>query len=118
MGSTQALNGHSTAPPPQQQHSGGSANYPAATSPRPQAIPTNGTQAAASPAAQPPIPLAEQSPRQRAFVDELMQKRAKTVQVTYDRVAQNPKELTVARGEFLEVSFWWGILRIEMIRGF
>jgi hypothetical protein len=105
MGSVQALNGHTTAP---QQHSGGSGNGFAA-SPRPQAPPTNhvnGTQAATSPAqaGNPLIPLAEQSPRQRAFIDELLQKRAKTVQVTYDRVAQNPKELTVARGEFLEVS--------------
>jgi epidermal growth factor receptor kinase substrate 8 len=44
-------------------------------------------------------------------VDELFQKRAKAVQVTYDRVAQNPKELTVARGEYLEVlndnRNWW-----------
>lgn len=108
MGSTQALNGHSTAPPPQQQHSGGSGF----ASPRPQPVPAaaphaNGVHQTPSPA-QPvsaPIPLSEQSPRQQAFVDELLQKGAKAVQVTYDRVAQNPKELTVSRGEFLEVSF-------------
>jgi hypothetical protein len=108
MGSTQALNGHSTAPPPQQ-HSGGSGF----ASPRPQPAPTatvphaNGVHQTPS-SAQPvsaPIPLAEQSPRQQAFVDELLQRGAKAVQVTYDRVAQNQKELTVSRGEFLEVVF-------------
>ncbi|KAH7721896.1 CRE-EPS-8 protein [Aphelenchoides avenae] len=51
----------------------------------------------------PPIAVPDQSPRQKAFLDELIQRRSKVVQVTYDRVAQNPKELTVARGEYLEV---------------
>ncbi|KAI6175643.1 SH3 domain-containing protein [Aphelenchoides bicaudatus] len=113
MGSVQALNGHSAVPP--QQHSGGSGF----ASPRPQPVPvttphTNGVHHAAPSPQQPvsaPIPLAEQSPRQQAFVDELLQKGSKAVQVTYDRVAQNPKELTVSRGEFLEVlndnRNWW-----------
>lgn len=43
------------------------------------------------------------SPRLRAFLDELQAKRAHIVQVTYDRVGQNPKELTVFKGEYLEV---------------
>lgn len=50
------------------------------------------------------IPQLDQSPRQRAFLDDVIARRAKLVQVTYDRVAQNSKELTVSRGEFLEAS--------------
>lgn len=45
----------------------------------------------------------DQSPRQRAFLDDIIARRGRLVQVSYDRVAQNPKELTVSRGEFLEV---------------
>lgn len=74
-------------------------------SPRQQPAPatnSNGVQTAPTQSA-PIIPLSEQSPRQKAFVGELFQKGAKVVQVTYDRVAQNPKELTVSRGDFLEV---------------
>lgn len=48
--------------------------------------------------------LQEQSPRQRAFLDDIIARRGKLVQVTHTRVAQNPKELTVSQGEFLEVS--------------
>lgn len=48
--------------------------------------------------------LQEQSPRQRAFLDDIILRHAKLVQVTHTRVAQNPKELTVSQGEFLEVS--------------
>lgn len=111
MGSVQALNGHSTAPP--QQHSGGSGF---ASQPAPVTTPhTNGVHHSAPSPQQPvsaPIPLAEQSPRQQAFVDELLQKGSKAVQVTYDRVAQNPKELTVSRGEFLEVSPFMNRLNI------
>ena len=50
-----------------------------------------------------PLPTEEISPRKKAFLDDLAQRRSKIVQVTYDRVAQNAKELTVARGEYLEV---------------
>ncbi|CAJ0929144.1 unnamed protein product, partial [Mesorhabditis belari] len=53
----------------------------------------------------------DQSPRQRAFVQDILNRRCKLVQATYDRVAQNPKELTVSRGEYLEVlndsKNWW-----------
>ncbi|CAJ0579870.1 unnamed protein product, partial [Mesorhabditis spiculigera] len=53
----------------------------------------------------------DQSPRQRAFVQDVVNRRCKLVQATYDRVAQNPKELTVSRGEYLEVlndtKNWW-----------
>ncbi|VDK79075.1 unnamed protein product, partial [Litomosoides sigmodontis] len=55
--------------------------------------------------------LQEQSPRQRAFLDDIIIRHAKLVQVTHTRVAQNPKELTVSQGEFLEVlndnKNWW-----------
>ncbi|KAL3982530.1 Phosphotyrosine-binding domain family protein [Acanthocheilonema viteae] len=55
--------------------------------------------------------LQEQSPRQRAFLDDIIARHAKLVQVTHTRVAQNPKELTVSQGEFLEVlndnKNWW-----------
>ncbi|KAK6110845.1 Phosphotyrosine-binding domain family protein [Brugia pahangi] len=55
--------------------------------------------------------LQEQSPRQRTFLDGIIARHAKLVQVTHTRVAQNPKELTVSQGEFLEVlndnKNWW-----------
>ncbi|VDK55194.1 unnamed protein product [Anisakis simplex] len=58
-----------------------------------------------------PIPQPDPSPRQKAFLDDIVARRAKLVQVTYDRVAQNAKELTVSRGEYLEVlndnKNWW-----------
>lgn len=57
--------------------------------------------------------LQEQSPRQRAFLDDIIARHAKLVQVTHTRVAQNPKELTVSQGEFLEVSS--KVLKIRII---
>ncbi|XP_023318234.1 epidermal growth factor receptor kinase substrate 8-like isoform X4 [Trichogramma pretiosum] len=46
-----------------------------------------------------------------AWLDELMARRAKIVQVTYPRTANNDKELTVVRGEYLEIlddtRKWW-----------
>jgi hypothetical protein len=47
--------------------------------------------------------LSVDSPRQRQYFDELRARGAKIVQSTYDRVGQNHKELTVSRGEYLEV---------------
>lgn len=49
---------------------------------------------------------------QEAWLDELLARRAKIiVQVTYPRTANNDKELTVVRGEYLEVlddsRKWW-----------
>jgi len=48
---------------------------------------------------------------QARFLDELRSRDAKIVQVTYPRTANNEKELTVIRGEFLEVvddsRKWW-----------
>lgn len=41
---------------------------------------------------------------QARFLDELRSRDAKIVQVTYPRTANNDKELTVIRGEFLEVT--------------
>ena len=80
------------------------------TSPR-VGINNNGGQTYNSSVASPPISVPDQSPRQKAFLDELMKRNCKIVQVTYDRVAQNPKELTVARGEYLEIlndaKNWW-----------
>ncbi|CAD5218994.1 unnamed protein product [Bursaphelenchus okinawaensis] len=71
----------------------------------------NGHASPVSPRPNIPIPIPDQSPRQRAYLDELLHKRAKVVQVTYDRVAQNAKELTVDRGEYLEIlndaKNWW-----------
>lgn len=40
---------------------------------------------------------------QKTFLEDLQKRRCKIVQVIYKRIAQNPKELTVARNEFLEV---------------
>jgi len=48
---------------------------------------------------------------QRNFMMDLMNKNVKLVQVTYPRTANNEKELTVSRGEYLEVlddtRKWW-----------
>lgn len=41
---------------------------------------------------------------QESWLDELQSRGANVVQVTYPRTANNDKELTVVRGEFLEVS--------------
>jgi len=46
---------------------------------------------------------------QARFLDELRSRGAKIVQVTYPRTANNEKELTVIRGEFLEVSYIYGL---------
>ncbi|CAJ44243.1 SH3 domain-containing protein [Caenorhabditis elegans] len=51
------------------------------------------------------------SPRQQAFIDDIVAKGGKLAVVTYDRGGQNTKELTVHKGEYLEVIFdernWW-----------
>ncbi|XP_046747102.1 epidermal growth factor receptor kinase substrate 8-like isoform X1 [Diprion similis] len=48
---------------------------------------------------------------QEAWLDELVARHAKIVQVTYPRTANNDKELTVVRGEYLELlddsRKWW-----------
>ncbi|XP_043253471.1 epidermal growth factor receptor kinase substrate 8-like isoform X2 [Colletes gigas] len=48
---------------------------------------------------------------QEAWLDDLMARHAKIVQVTYPRTANNDKELTVVRGEYLEIlddsRKWW-----------
>lgn len=48
---------------------------------------------------------------QEAWLDDLVSRRTKIVQVTYPRTANNDKELTVVRGEYLEVlddtRKWW-----------
>ncbi|XP_025073139.1 epidermal growth factor receptor kinase substrate 8 isoform X1 [Pogonomyrmex barbatus] len=48
---------------------------------------------------------------QEAWLDELIARHAKIVQVTYPRTANNDKELTVVRGEYLEIlddsRKWW-----------
>ncbi|CAG9810268.1 unnamed protein product [Chironomus riparius] len=50
-------------------------------------------------------------PQTEAWLEELHARDAKIVQVTYPRTANNDKELTVVRGEFLEVlddtRKWW-----------
>lgn len=52
-----------------------------------------------------PIDASHQFERQqRQWADELKARGSKTVQVTYPRTANNDKEMTVIRGEFLEVS--------------
>lgn len=43
---------------------------------------------------------------QENWLDELQARGANVVQVTYPRTANNDKELTVVRGEFLEVGRW------------
>ncbi|XP_063981568.1 epidermal growth factor receptor kinase substrate 8-like protein 1 isoform X2 [Diachasmimorpha longicaudata] len=48
---------------------------------------------------------------QEAWLDDLITRNAKIVQVTYPRTANNDKELTVVRGEYLEIlddsRKWW-----------
>lgn len=41
---------------------------------------------------------------QESWLDSLQKRNAQIVRVTYPRTANNDKELTVVRGEFLEVS--------------
>lgn len=43
---------------------------------------------------------------QALFAKQLKHSNAKMFEVTYDRVGKNEKELTVARGEFLEVVYY------------
>ena len=49
--------------------------------------------------------------QQRNFMMDLLNRSAKVVQVTYPRTANNEKELSVSRGEYLEViddtRKWW-----------
>uniref|UniRef100_A0AC35U7H6 SH3 domain-containing protein n=1 Tax=Rhabditophanes sp. KR3021 TaxID=114890 RepID=A0AC35U7H6_9BILA len=53
----------------------------------------------------------EISPRQLEFAEELLEKGAKIVQITHDRLTGHEKELTVSKGEYLEVmndqKNWW-----------
>ncbi|KAL3098952.1 hypothetical protein niasHS_000940 [Heterodera schachtii] len=67
-------------------------------------------------------PIFTQSPRQKAFCAELGRRGCKIVQVTYDRAAQNSKELTVTRGEILEVlndtKNWWECRNINSRSGY
>lgn len=57
-------------------------------------------------------------PSTEAWIEELQARDAKIVQVTYPRTANNDKELTVVRGEFLEIlddtRKWW---KARNIRG-
>lgn len=68
------------------------------------------------------LPPPDQSPRQRAFLDDVIARRGKLVQVTYDRVAQNAKELTVSSGEYLEVlndsKNWWECINVHHRNGY
>lgn len=63
-------------------------------------------------------PSAGIDPQVEAWIEELQARDAKIVQVTYPRTANNDKELTVVRGEFLEVlddtRKWW---KARNIRG-
>merc|ERR1712088_91693 len=55
--------------------------------------------------------------QQRNFMMDLLNKSAKVVQVTYPRTANNEKELSVSRGEYLEViddtRKWWRARNLE-----
>ena len=55
--------------------------------------------------------------QQRNFMMDLLNKSAKVVQVTYPRTANNEKELSVSRGEYLEVMDdtrkWWRARNLE-----
>uniref|UniRef100_A0A1I7WMK2 SH3 domain-containing protein n=1 Tax=Heterorhabditis bacteriophora TaxID=37862 RepID=A0A1I7WMK2_HETBA len=66
--------------------------------------------------------MADQSPRQRAFVEDVVSRGSKLVIATFDRVAQNPKELTTSRGEYLEVlddsKNWWECRNVHQRVGY
>ncbi|KHJ96526.1 variant SH3 domain protein [Oesophagostomum dentatum] len=66
--------------------------------------------------------LGDQSPRQRAFVEDAIGRGSKLVMATFDRVAQNAKELTVSRGEYLEVlddaKNWWECRNVHQRVGY
>lgn len=48
-------------------------------------------------------PILFENNEQKKFLEKLEKKQCKIVQVLYDRIAQNPKELTVTQHEYLEV---------------
>ncbi|KAK6034551.1 variant SH3 domain protein [Cooperia oncophora] len=67
--------------------------------------------------------LGDQSPRQSLqFVAECDWRGSKLVVATFDRVAQNAKELTVSRGEYLEVledtKNWWECRNVHQRVGY
>ncbi|KAJ1358965.1 hypothetical protein KIN20_017551 [Parelaphostrongylus tenuis] len=66
--------------------------------------------------------LIDQSPRQKAFVEDAIGRGSKLVMATFDRVAQNAKELTVSRGEYLEVlddaKNWWECRNVHQRVGY
>ncbi|WKY03645.1 hypothetical protein Q1695_004975 [Nippostrongylus brasiliensis] len=66
--------------------------------------------------------LGDQSPRQKAFVQDAIGRGSKLVVATFDRVAQNAKELTVSRGEYLEVlddqKNWWECRNVHQRVGY
>uniref|UniRef100_A0A7E4VW10 SH3 domain-containing protein n=1 Tax=Panagrellus redivivus TaxID=6233 RepID=A0A7E4VW10_PANRE len=61
-------------------------------------------------------------PRMRSFLADLHKHGRKVVEVTYDRVKQHDKELTVIRGEYLEVlndeKNWWECRNSQSVTGF
>ncbi len=61
--------------------------------------------------APPPMMMNRFEADQRAYLADLLQSGCRVVQVTYPRTANNEKELTVVRGEFLELldstRKWW-----------
>ncbi|CAI4228141.1 unnamed protein product [Auanema sp. JU1783] len=62
------------------------------------------------------------SPRQKDFIDDVISRNAKLVVATFDRIAQNAKELTVSRGEYLEVledtKNWWECRNVHQRVGY
>uniref|UniRef100_T1GMW3 SH3 domain-containing protein n=1 Tax=Megaselia scalaris TaxID=36166 RepID=T1GMW3_MEGSC len=59
----------------------------------------------------PQAPHMDQHSNIDSWISDLQQRGAKIVQVTYPRTANNDKELTVTRGEYLEIlddtRKWW-----------
>jgi epidermal growth factor receptor kinase substrate 8 len=62
------------------------------------------------------------NPQIQAFLSDLLKHNRKIVEVLYDRLKQHEKELTVARGEYLEVlndeKNWWECRNNQNIVGF
>uniref|UniRef100_A0A1I7TD43 SH3 domain-containing protein n=1 Tax=Caenorhabditis tropicalis TaxID=1561998 RepID=A0A1I7TD43_9PELO len=62
------------------------------------------------------------SPRQQAFIDDIVGRGGKLAVVTYDRGGQNAKELTVHKGEYLEVISdernWWECKNMHQRMGY